>query len=109
MNSHAPLVPKIGITLPFIVTLTTQYIYLFNSSAPIDSYHTLVEHLTNGARVTYFFNTSSCQPISNQKATNLPVFGGEINLFLTTNANSQTESLVFNNDKYVAGRDTKGM
>lgn len=49
----------------------------------------------------YFFNTTTCQPISQTRVSDLPVFGGEINFFLTTKTSNDTPGqLIFNHDGY---------
>ena len=50
----------------------------------------------------YFFNTTTCQPISSAtRGVDLPVFGGEITFFLTTKSSAGTAGqLVFNQENY---------
>lgn len=54
----------------------------------------------------YFFNTTTCQPISQTRVSELPVFGGEINFFLAPN--SSPYQLFFNHDGYAVNNATEG-
>ncbi|XP_063401863.1 uncharacterized protein LOC134686119 [Mytilus trossulus] len=76
---------------------------------PIHTYDSLVSYLTNGSRVSYFFNTTTCKPISSTAAAaaDLPIFGGEINFFLASKSSeSAAVQLIFNHE--VVEFDTKG-
>lgn len=47
----------------------------------------------------FLFNTTTCQPISQTRVSDLPVFGGEINFFLAPkSSNDTTGQLIFNHD-----------
>ncbi|XP_076079232.1 uncharacterized protein LOC143049508 [Mytilus galloprovincialis] len=75
---------------------------------PIHTYDSLVSYLTNGSRVSYFFNTTTCQPISSTAAADLPIFGGEVNFFLTSKSSEgDAVQLIFNHE--VVEYDIKGV
>ncbi|XP_063401864.1 uncharacterized protein LOC134686120 [Mytilus trossulus] len=76
---------------------------------PINTYDSLVSYLTNGSRVSYFFNTTTCQPISSTaSAADLPIFGGEIKFFLTSKSPEEDAvQLIFNHE--VVEYDKKGV
>ncbi|XP_048776736.2 uncharacterized protein LOC125680943 [Ostrea edulis] len=108
--------------LELIRTLKMSYMYLTiffcvslsflqvsnQKTIPIHTYDSLLSHLTNGARVTYLFNTTTCQPVSSRGSNkNLPIFGGEIKFFLTSKSSESTAGqLVFNQDNI--GNDERG-
>lgn len=81
----------------------------FARNTPINTYDGLISHLTNGARVMYFFNTTTCQPISQTRVSDLPVFGGEINFFLAPKSSYDTPGqLIFNHDGYAFDNTNEG-
>ncbi|XP_052701092.1 uncharacterized protein LOC128178118 [Crassostrea angulata] len=76
-------------------------------SIPINTYDGRITDLTNGARVMYFFNTTTCQPISQTQDIDRPIIGGEVNFFLVTKTSKQAaRQLIFNHDNY-AFKNTK--
>lgn len=55
----------------------------------------------------YFFNTTTCQPISQTQDIDRPTIGGGVNFFLVTKTSEQAASqLIFNHDNY-AFKNTK--
>lgn len=68
----------------------------------VDSFHSLISYLVNGADVRYFFNTSSCNRADLVSGSEIPVFGGEINLFVVIpNTDGKTESLMLSQVLYI--------
>ncbi|XP_062609455.1 uncharacterized protein LOC134271239 [Saccostrea cucullata] len=83
-----------------ILSVFLYWLHVSNeTSVPIHTYDSLLSHLTSGTRVTYFFNTTTCQPLSSSANVDLPVFGGEINFFLTSK--SSNGQLIFNHDSFI--------
>ncbi|XP_052087864.1 uncharacterized protein LOC127724901 [Mytilus californianus] len=79
--------------------------FMLLEKIPIHTYDSLVSYLTNGTRVTYFFNTTTCQPISSTSTIDLPIFGGEIKFFLTSKSpEGAAVQLIFNHEVVEYGK-----
>lgn len=90
--------------------LISKSTFIFSArNTPIYTYDGLITHLTNGARVMFFFNTTTCQPFSQTRVSDLPVFGGEINFFIAPkSSNDTTGQLIFNHDGYAFDNTNEG-
>ncbi|XP_062617359.1 uncharacterized protein LOC134279037 [Saccostrea cucullata] len=86
-------------------------IYIVECQKPIklDSYHSLISHMEEGADISFFFNTASCAPSSVSNTASLissseyfPVFGGELKLFISINtSNEKTGQTFFSQVRFI--------
>nr|XP_022300802.1 uncharacterized protein LOC111109002 [Crassostrea virginica] len=99
------------LSIALFVCLVSLHTEAYQKNIPIKKYDDLLTHLTNGASVMYFFNTTTCQPISSAaRNVDLPVFGGEISFFLTTKSSAGSAGqLVFNQENYEISQAKGGM
>ncbi|XP_062588498.1 uncharacterized protein LOC134250163 [Saccostrea cucullata] len=97
--------------MDFVMPLTMLYLFLYLSSflvvdcqkpIKVTSYQSLVSYIEKGAGVSFFFNTASCATSALRSADDYPVFGGELNLFLSLSKSEENPGqTIFSRVRYI--------
>ncbi|XP_061183292.1 uncharacterized protein LOC133191560 [Saccostrea echinata] len=90
--------------IPFISLYFVSSLWIANCQKIIrvNSYDSLVSSLANGADVRYFFNISMCMGSSTTTKQDIPVFGGDVKMFVASkNSDMDTGETIFSQARYI--------